>query len=98
MKWFSVIAFIGILTSLTPAFAQASCFNHEKLKDYLVNEYAEESVSAGIVENGFLLEVFNNVKNDLWVLIMTSPDKTSCIMATGRNWRSREPVSAEKKS
>ncbi|MBL4739677.1 MAG: hypothetical protein JKY12_01705 [Sneathiella sp.] len=96
MNWLSSIVFLSVSISITPATAQLPCFERNSLRGYLVEEYAEKPVSAGIVDNGYLIEVFNSLKNDLWVIIMTSPDKTACIMATGHNWRMRSPALPEK--
>lgn len=89
MNWLSLFSFLGVVVTVAPVQAQIQCFERDTLKSYLKGEYADKPVSAGIVDNGHLMEVFSSPKNDLWVIVMTSPGKTSCVMATGQKWRVR---------
>jgi|GEM_PF-4624257 len=92
MNWLSIIAFLSVFTIITPSVAELTCLERQSLTSYLAEEFSEIPVSAGIVDNGFLIEVFYNPKKDRWVIVMTSPDETSCVMATGAKWRMKNPV------
>ena len=57
-----------------------------KLVQLLAERYGEASVAAGIAENGGVVELLTNADGSTWTLLMTLPDGSTRVVASGESW------------
>ena len=82
------IFLIAILMCLSiPAFAQGQCNTHDKVGAALgAAKYQEFVVAAGVSATGHLVEIYNNEKTGGFSIILTTPDKMSCLAIAGEEF------------
>ena len=87
----SVIAVLltGMFVAPAPAQAQLACETRDKIAKTLKQDYAETPVSAGLDNDGRMIEVFASHEGS-WTILLTMPTGVSCLLATGKNWTRRE--------
>ena len=92
--------FAGLVLSVVAGsnFANAaqpnpSCTDRESAVSHLAQKYREKPVALGLASNGGIIEVLTNDAGSIWSIIVTMPDGTACMIATGEHW---EPVQALK--
>jgi hypothetical protein len=56
----------------------------------LVNSLHQQPSSVALTSDGQLLEVVKSDTDLAWVILITSPDGLSCIIAEGDNWQSKK--------
>ena len=79
--------------ALSSSNAQASmiCGSREALVAALTDHYDEKQESVGLSGNGLLMEFFTSTSGS-WTILLSSPQGSSCIIATGDSWqRTTEP-------
>ncbi len=64
-----------------------ACGTREVFVAILENDYGESSVALGLTRKGDLAEVYMSPDGS-WTWMITSPDGTSCLVATGQSWES----------
>ncbi len=72
-----------------PAAAQEGshiCAEREILTESLAREYSEAPAALGISDTGNVIEVLAANDGRTWTILMTMPDGTSCVLATGQSW------------
>jgi len=86
-------AIAGLIALLAvPAQAQTRCGPHNDIVGKLDTQFEERQSAAGLANSGDLLEVFTS-KGGSWTILITRPDGTSCLVATGDTWmESPEPT------
>ena len=67
--------------------ADPACASHEAVSNQLEQRYAEVPIAMGLENNGKLVQVFASADGVSWTLVLTQPDGTSCIAASGRYWQ-----------
>jgi len=87
-----MIALAATVAAL-PAAAETACATRPLFLDRLSRSYAEAPVAMGLVSNGFVLEVLASA-NGSWTIILTEPNGTSCVVATGEAWQSLPRLAA----
>lgn len=90
-RGFSAIAFIvlvllAIALLNTPAAAQNSCGPRDTVIKLLGNEYDESTVAVGLASSGGVIEVLTANDGATWTIMLTMPDGTSCVVASGEAW------------
>ncbi len=85
MMLFAVAAFL--VSSM--AMAQVYCGQRDKIVELLAVKYKEAPIATGVSSNGSLIEVLSTHDGDTWTLIVTSPDGSSCLIASGQGWRAK---------
>ena len=76
----------------TPALAQSLCGPRDAFIDKLKNDYAETPFAHGLTDsNDMLIEVFASKDGETWTLLLTYPNGESCLITTGKNWRTVAP-------
>lgn len=65
------------------------CAETRRVADVLHGSYGELPISAGLQENGQLLQIFASPDTGSWTAVTTSPRGISCVLATGRRWADR---------
>ena len=66
-----------------------------KLVRLLGERFGESSVSAGIAQNGSVVELLTNADGSTWTLLMTLPDGSTQVIATGESWISTASLPGE---
>ena len=70
----------------SPAAAQNSCGPREAVLELLTGQYDEATVAIGLATTGGVIEVLASDDGRTWTIMMTSPDGTSCVVASGEAW------------
>lgn len=71
-----------------PSAAQAICGDHGEIRERLEKTYAETPQAIGLSQDGGLVEVLVSPSGG-WTILITYPDRPTCVVATGENWESR---------
>lgn len=72
--------------SVQPAAAQHVCAERSDILKSLQREYQEAPNAMGMSDNGAVVEVLAARDGTTWTILMTTPDGTSCVIATGEMW------------
>lgn len=64
----------------------ANCAPRELVAERLTSRFQEHQVSAGLLQDGNIIEVWRSEDGATWTLIVTRPDGVSCVMAAGTHW------------
>ncbi len=73
-----------------PAAAQSVCGDRAEIIKVLGNKYQELPAAFGIAGQRNLAELFVS-KSGSWTMLMTQPQGTTCILATGQSWEELPP-------
>lgn len=81
---------IGLLVGVRQAYAavpaqQSKCAPQSIMHDRLLRNYEEEPKRVGVMSNGNILELWAGLSGSFTILV-TSPQKFSCIVADGLDW------------
>ena len=63
------------------------CEKRQRVIAHLAAKYKEAPVAIGVTNAGGLVEVLSTGDGQTWTIIVSSPDGTSCLLATGEGWR-----------
>lgn len=85
---------LGLAGAAPEAEAQMTCSARKTVLDKLSERYQEEPVAAGITSNGGIVEVLVAPDGLTWTIIVSTPDGTSCLLASGEGWRGKAPHAA----
>ncbi len=80
---------LAVFLVSSPAVAQVSCGQRDKIVEWLAVEYKEAPIATGVTSKGRLIEVLSTHDGDTWTVIVTSPDGDSCVIAGGQGWRAK---------
>lgn len=92
---------LKVLTGLTllavalPATLNAqsrNCANRDIVVEKLSSKYGEAFTGGGLQNQSHLFEVWMSEEKGTWTILMTRADGSTCIMASGTNWRDGLPV------
>lgn len=80
---------LAVLLSLIPAALQAQthCAARDSVVQKLESGYGEAFAGGGLQNSNRVIEVWLSEEKGTWTILMTRSDGTTCIMATGTNWR-----------
>ncbi len=87
----------SILAGFAPSLAQAQsqfCGERTQLLENLERTYGETPRAIGLSQDGGLLEILVSPAGG-WTILVTYPNKPSCVVATGESWESRIAISGE---
>lgn len=92
-------AVVGLLAQgglAQPAQSQ-TCDQRQRVIGHLAAKYKEAPIAIGVTNAGGLVEVLSTGDGQTWTIIVSSPDGTSCLLATGEGWRAihLDPVEAD---
>ncbi|MCR9149855.1 MAG: hypothetical protein NXH83_06750 [Rhodobacteraceae bacterium] len=68
------------------AAANIQCGAREQVVDRLASTYGESRRGFGLAGNQTLMEVFASDETGSWTIIVTRPDGTTCMIASGQNF------------
>lgn len=78
---------LPVLYNSNEAEAQMVCSERDKFLKHLGgDQYKEAPVAMGLASNGSVLEVLASKEGDTWTIILTMPNGTSCVVASGEAW------------
>ena len=75
----------------TTLHAQNNCASRDLVVEKLSENYGEALGGAGLQNANRLFEVWFSEEKGTWTILMTRADGTTCIMASGTNWRDGGP-------
>jgi hypothetical protein len=84
-----VPALAAIAVAATPAQAQRVCLPRDDMLAGLAKRYNEAPMAGAVTYDGNLIELVSTPDGLTWTLIITTPDKRSCIVSNGESWRRR---------
>ncbi len=77
----------GLLLYSSAAMGQTVCDKRDNILELLAQKYEETPIAVAITSDGRLLEVLSPKDGTTWTIIMSTPDGTSCILASGEEWK-----------
>ena len=86
--------FLSALFDSRPASAQSVCGNHTDILKILEESHSEKPRAIAISTDGKLLEVVVSTTGT-WSILLTRPDRQTCVVATGEGWESLPAVARE---
>ena len=70
------------------------CNKRSEIMKNLSAKYKEVPAALGMASSGGVLEVMASKGGDTWTVLLTKPDGTSCLVATGNSWENVKFVAA----
>ncbi len=84
------LALVPVLTlGSFEAAAQSACKPRTDVVGHLAKKYGEAPVAIGVTNKGGLIEVLTTGDGDTWTIIVSMPNGTSCMVAAGEGWRTK---------
>jgi len=83
---------LGLVAVPATASAQPACTDRADVVGHLAEKYSENTVALGVVTNGAVVEVLTGKNGATWSIIITRPDGTSCMVASGEGWETLAPI------
>lgn len=81
---------IALILFTVSALAQTACLPRDDILGQLAKKYSEVPVALGVTSKGGLVEVLTTSNGSTWTIIITTPQGTSCMIATGEGWRTMD--------
>ena len=91
---FIALFLVGFAPGLAQGQGQALCGERTQLLENLERAYGETPRAIGLSQDGGLLEILVSPAGG-WSILVTYPNKPSCVVATGESWESRLAISGE---
>ena len=76
-----------VVSDIRPAAAQAVCGDHTDLLNGLEKSYSERPQAMGLSADGKVIELLVSSTGS-WSILVSYPNRTTCLVATGENWES----------
>lgn len=87
------LALAGAVIAGQSARAQgANCADRAVVVDRLTDRYGETRQSVGLGQNNAIVEVFASDTTGTWTIIVTLPNGTACLVASGESWEQTTEV------
>lgn len=87
--FFRILSLAAALGTALPAAAQQqnrNCAPHAAVVENLSKKYGEARRSIGLDSRGALVEVFVSTASGSWTITLTSPQGTTCLIASGQSF------------
>jgi hypothetical protein len=75
--------FVALIFATQNAFAAPNCAGRATVLNELAAKYSETRRAVGIVGNSTVMEMFASAGTGTWTLTVTTPDGTTCLVASG---------------
>lgn len=75
----------------TPASAQSVCADRAQVLDHLTRAYSERRIALGVAGAGGVIELLTRADGRTWTIILSRPDGSACVLATGEDWQRVSP-------
>lgn len=88
-----ILTVLTLFGSIVPTalHAQVNCASRDSVVRKLETGYGEAFGGGGLQSSSSIFEVWFSEEKGTWTILMTRADGTSCIMASGTNWREALP-------
>ncbi|HET7409821.1 MAG TPA: hypothetical protein VFJ13_06445 [Paracoccaceae bacterium] len=83
-------AVLALVAAPHIADAQVNCATRARVVERLAVEYGEHFSGGGMESAAAIFEVWTS-EGGTWTILLTRPDGTSCVMASGVAWREATP-------
>jgi hypothetical protein len=92
-RWVAIPA-LALAAQIAPALAaetttDAPCGPRDAVVEQLGQTFDEAPAGRGVMLEGAMLELFVSPKGS-WTVLITNPDKTSCLATAGEAWQGAE--------
>ena len=92
---------VGLVASIMalaamPVAAETYCADRDRIVTRLASAYGEAFAGGGLRDQSSIVEVWVSEGDGTWTVLMTRADGTTCVMASGTNWRAGLPADAVK--
>ena len=85
------LALVPVLTANSfEAAAQSACSPRTDVIGHLAKKFGEAPVAIGVTNKGGLIEVLTTGDGNTWTIIVSQPNGTSCMVAAGEGWRTKD--------
>ncbi len=85
---------LGVILIVSTAHAnQTSCAKRSEVVAELSNKYGESLQNRGLIPNGHMLETYAHQQMGTWTILITTPEGTSCMIASGSAYESHKKPS-----
>ncbi|MBL4751347.1 MAG: hypothetical protein JKX71_12335 [Amylibacter sp.] len=82
------VGIVGIMLTANSALAiPANCAQRAEMVEKLKIRFGESRQSIGLTPGGQALELFADLENGTWTILLTLPNGTSCMMASGHDYQ-----------
>lgn len=83
------IATLALVAALVPAaaMAQQQCGQRTAITEQLTAKYGEYLAAGGLQSAQSIVEIWFSEEKGTWTILMTRPNGTSCLLASGTDWR-----------
>lgn len=71
------------------------CSSRDAITTSLQQKFEETQKGAGLETGSRLFELWHSTETGSWTILLTHPDGTSCIMASGATWRDTPATAAK---
>jgi hypothetical protein len=89
IRYATTLLAVALFLVSSAAMAQVPCGQRDNIVKWLAANYKEAPIASGVSSKGSLIEVLSTRDGDTWTVIVTSPDGTSCLIASGQGWRAK---------
>ena len=90
-------AFAACVITALPALAQDNCAARNTVIGQLESSYGEAFSGGGLQSTERIFEVWISEDKGTWTIIMTHANGTTCVMASGTDWREALPAAQQPK-
>ena len=81
-----------VLLPAVAAAQESACAPRETLVGQLAQKYSETPTAVGLSSDGSLVEVLTSDDGTTWTILISMPNGTSCLVASGESWTERKSV------
>ena len=79
--------FAALILATQNAFAAANCAKRSVVLAELAGNYSESRRAMGIAGDNVMMEMFASAASGSWTLTVTTPDGTTCLVASGTGYQ-----------
>ncbi len=77
-----------------PVQALHMCADRDRILDRLARSYSEQRTALGVAPGG-VIELLTRADGRTWTIILSRPDGSACVLATGEDWQRVKPRKGE---
>lgn len=82
------VGVVGMIFALNPTLANpANCSKRTDMVEKLNERFGESRQSTGLTPGGQALELFAHPETGTWTILLSLPNGTSCMMASGHAYQ-----------
>lgn len=63
------------------------CGEYGQLRSFLNDQFGEKPASAGLADDGTIMQVFASLSAGTWTMVSIGTDGVACVLATGQAWQ-----------